>query len=108
MKNDEIPLRAKKLCEDIENSELGLRLQSLSKAIQEHPDIQRLAKERDRLYQQASTEDDSEKKHSIYVKAKQLDDEIHSMDIVKEYDRLYREMKELIKHLEEGLRRILS
>ena len=41
MKNDEIPLRAKKLCEDIENSELGLRLQSLSKAIQEHPDIQR-------------------------------------------------------------------
>lgn len=108
MEKDTILFKAQKLQEEIMDSALYRRLKELSLAIENDPEIQALARKRDDCYRQANGLEEGEQKHLLLIEAKKLDDSIHAKDIVKQYDDSYLEMKEVLSHLEEGLRRILS
>lgn len=107
MENDTILIEAQKLREEIESSALYAELRSLSLAIQNDSEIQQFAQKRDSFYRQAGELPEGEERHKLLVEAKKLDDSIHSKEIVKKYDILYTQMKEILSHLETGIRRIL-
>lgn len=77
------------------------RLKELSKEIDEDEELVSLAKRRDDYYQRAYAFEVPPQE--LLIEAKRCDDEIHSHQSVKEYMKVYKEIKDILKIVEEGI-----
>ena len=96
-----------KLVDAILSSDLYRRIQELSTLIDDNALIRSLAKERDDLYEQAAKEVEEEKKRILLSRAKKKDDAIQEFEEVKEYNALYRRLKEILRKLTDSISEVI-
>lgn len=107
MDNKEFIEEEEKLVDAILSSDLYRRIQELSTLIDDNALIRSLAKERDDLYVQAAKEVEEEKKRILLSRAKKKDDAIQEFEEVKEYNALYRRLKEILRKLTDSISEVI-
>lgn len=107
MDNKEFIEEEEKLVDAILSSDLYRRIQELSTLIDDNALIRSLAKERDELYEQAAKEVEEEKKRILLSRAKKKDDAIQEFEEVKEYNALYRRLKEILRKLTDSISEVI-
>lgn len=107
MDRDELQAKAYDLIDAFEKSDLLEEIRALSRAIAKDGTVRLLSKERNDLYLRAASKDGKERE-DLLAKAKEKDDRIHALPLVQRYDERYRALRSLVRHLEEGLREVLS
>ena len=107
MDNKEFIEEEEKLVDAILSSDLYRRIQELSTLIDDNALIRSLAKERDYLYEQAAKEVEEEKKRILLSRAKKKDDAIQEFEEVKEYNALYRRLKEILRKLTDSISEVI-
>ena len=105
MDNKEFIEEEEKLVDAILSSDLYRRIQELSTLIDDNALIRSLAKERDDLYEQAAKEVEEER--LLLSRAKKKDDAIQEFEEVKEYNALYRRLKEILRKLTDSISEVI-
>ena len=88
-----------KFLEMLKNTSVYRRMKELSKEISLNVDLTELASERDSYLEQASNEENAEKKHDLLVLFNKKDNELRSHPLMKEYLALYSSIHSRLSHL---------